>query len=241
MITVKRTTRCALVPLLTLCVLLVTAAGAQVIDRSIAVVNQKLVTWSELDAEMRFEALENHRPLAELTEADRHAAFDRLLQERILREQMQSVAPATASETAALLTEIRSNWSAAQDDAAWSRLLERYGLTADEVRQMVASQIEVLRFIEERMRPLARVSRKEVEDYYNLTLAPQVAAKGGKLESYEELAPKIRELLTEQKMSDETEKWLKQLRAQANVVILWDAVRETRAPDDAHVPASTKP
>ncbi len=235
--TVMRRTRCALAMFM----LLAVSAGAQVIDRSIAVVNHKLVTWSELDAEMRFEALENHRPLAALTEADRHAAFDRLLQERILREQMQGVAPASGSEIAALLTEIRTNWSATQDDAAWGKVLTRYGLTVDDVRQKIATQIEVMRFIEERMRPLARVSRKEVEDYYTLTLAPQVAAKGGKLETYEELAPKIRELLTEQKMSDETEKWLKQLRAQASVQVLWEAVREPQPTADIHAPASASP
>ena len=47
--TVMRRTRCALAMFM----LLAVSAGAQVIDRSIAVVNHKLVTWSELDAEMR--------------------------------------------------------------------------------------------------------------------------------------------------------------------------------------------
>ena len=239
----RLTLRCLTIRgLLVALVLFVAAsAGAQVLDRSIAVVNHKLVTWSELDAEMRFEALENHRPLAELTEADRRAAFERLVQQRIVREQMQNVVPATDSECTALLAEMRSNWSAGQDDAAWTAVLKRYGLSAAEVRQMVGSQIEVLRFIEERMRPLVRVNRKEVEDYYHLTLAPQVAAKGGKLESYEELAPKIQELLSEQKMSAETDKWLKQLRAQASVQVLWDAVREPQAAPAANEPANTKP
>lgn len=238
-LTIRRLTVRSLLAALLL--LVAASAGAQVLDRTIAVVNHKLVTWSELDAEMRFEALENHRPLAELTEADRRAAFERLVQQRIVREQMQNVVPATDSECTALLAEMRSNWSAGQDDAAWAAVLKRYGLSADEVRQMVGGQIEVLRFIEDRMRPLARVNRKEVEDYYHLTLAPQVAAKGGKLESYEELAPKIQELLSEQKMSDETEKWLKQLREQANVQIIWEAVRAPQAAAGEHEPASTKP
>ncbi len=33
-------------------------ASAEVVDRTIAVVNQHLVTWSDLDEQMRFEALE---------------------------------------------------------------------------------------------------------------------------------------------------------------------------------------
>jgi hypothetical protein len=41
----------------------------------------------------------------------------------------------------------------------------------------------------------------------------------------ENVTPKIRELLTEQKMNQELEKWLATLRAQASVQVLWDGVR----------------
>jgi hypothetical protein len=41
----------------------------------------------------------------------------------------------------------------------------------------------------------------------------------------EEVTGKIRELLTEQRMNQEIEKWLATLRAQASVQVLWDGVR----------------
>jgi hypothetical protein len=72
---------------------------------------------------------------------------------------------------------------------------------------------------------MVRVTRQEVDDYYSLTLVPLVIAKGQTPEPVENVTPKIRELLTEQKMNQELEKWLATLRAQASVQVLWDGVR----------------
>jgi hypothetical protein len=68
------------------------------------------------------------------------------------------------------------------------------------------------------------VTRQEVDEYYSLTLVPQVVAKGQAPEALEDVTPKIRELLIEQKMNQEMEMWLATLRAQANVQLLWDGV-----------------
>jgi peptidyl-prolyl cis-trans isomerase SurA len=210
-----------------LCVLalLVAASQAEVVDRTIAVVNNHLVTWSDLDEQMRFEALENMRALKDLGEGDRRAAFEHLVQYRILRDQMQGTLPAQAYEVDARIAEVRAGWQMDKDDAKWAATLTRYGLSAVELRGMVTNQIEILKFMEFRVRPMVRVTRQEVDDYYSLTLVPQVVAKGQTPEPLEEVTGKIRELLAEQKMNLEIEKWLATLRAQASVQVLWDGVR----------------
>lgn len=205
--------------------LLLTAAHAEVVDRTIAVVNGHLLTWSDLDEQMRFEALENGRALKDLSEAERHAAFEHLVQSRILRDQMQGSAPATDSEVNARISELRAGWKLEKDDARWAATFARYGLSAEELRSLVKEQLEILNFMEFRVRPLVRVSREEVEDYYSQTLAPLVKATGQRLEPVEAVTPKIRELLAEQKMTQEMEKWLETLRAQSRVQLLWDGVR----------------
>ena len=77
------------------------------VDRTIAVVNSHLVTWSDLDEQMRFEALENQRPLKNLTEADRRTAFDHLVQDWILRDQMQGTLPASEADVDTRIAAIR--------------------------------------------------------------------------------------------------------------------------------------
>jgi len=210
---------------LALLALLSISVRAEVVDRTIAVVNSHLVTWSDLDEQMRFEALENQRALKDLGEAQRRTAFDHLLQYRILRDQMQGTLPASAAEVDARLAALRAGWHVEKDDPNWAAILDRYRLSPLELRELVANQVEVLKFMEFRVSPLVRVSRAEVEEYYTNTLAPQVRAAGQTPEPVEQLTPKIRELLVERKMNREMDKWLETLRAQSSVQILWDGVR----------------
>jgi peptidyl-prolyl cis-trans isomerase SurA len=205
--------------------LLLTAAPAEVVDRIIAVVNGHLVTWSDLDEQMRFEALENRRALKDLSEAERRSAFEHLVQNRMLRDQMQGMAPATDSEIDARIDELRAAWMMDKGEARWSAALTGYGLSTGELRRLVQEQLEVLQFTEFRVRPLVRVSRAEVDEYYAHVLAPQVKAQGQTPAPVEAVSSKIRELLEEQKMNQEMDKWLETLRTQSRVQVLWDAVR----------------
>jgi peptidyl-prolyl cis-trans isomerase SurA len=211
--------------LVVLLTLLSSAAQAEVVDRTIAVVNDHLVTWSDLDEQMRFEALENGRALKDLSGVQRREAFEHLVQYRILRDQMQGTAPATVSESESRIADLRASWHMEKDDAQWGATLTRYGLSEVELRELVTNQIEILKFMEFRVRPLVRVSRAEVDEYYTRTLVPQVMAHGQTPEPVEAMTRKIRELLVEQKMNREMEKWLENLRAQSRVQILWDGVR----------------
>ncbi len=206
-------------------VLLLVAAQGEVVDRTIAVVNRHVVTWSDLDTQMRFEALENGRALQDVGNAERYAAFDRLVQYCILRDQMQNTTSASSAEVDARVAELRAGWKMERDSVKWEATLARYGLSSADLRELVTNQIEIMSFMEFRVRPLVRVSRKEVEDYYSTTLAPQAMAIGQDPGSVEQMTPKIRELLAEQKINREMERWLGTLRAQSSIQILWDGVR----------------
>ena len=213
---------------MTLLVLIISAgapASSEVVDRTIAVVNAHLVTWSDLDEQMRFEALQNQRPLRELTAEERRTAFDHLVQNWILRDQMQGMFPAADEDVAARIAGLRQAWHMETDPAKWNSLLESYGLTGEELHKLAANQLEILRFLEFRVRPLTRVTRQEVEEYYRTTLTPQLEARGQTPEPVQKLAPKIRELLVEQKMNQELAKWLATLRSQAQVRLLWSGVQ----------------
>jgi hypothetical protein len=214
-------------------------SSAEVVDRTIAVVNKRLVTWSDLDLQMRFEALENQRALTDLTATDRSAAFEHLLQYSVLREQMQGIAPVESREVNARLAELRATWQGenggagdaasggANSDAHWAGILGRYGISPAELRSLVTNQLEILRFVEFQVKPLVRVSRDEIDFYYSNTLVPQVMAAGQAPAPLEQVTPEIRELLREQKTNQEMEKWLANLKAQSHVRILWNGLQPT--------------
>jgi hypothetical protein len=104
--------------------------------------------------------------------------------------------------------------------------LNAYDVSPAELRQLVTTQLDILHFIEFQVKPLVRVSRAEVEEYYSKTLAPQVMAAGQTPEPLEDVTAQIRELLAEQKTSREMEKWVENLKAQSKVQLLWDGVRD---------------
>ena len=165
-------------------------------DRTIAVVNGHLVTWSDLDEQMRFEALENGRALKDLSEAERHAAFEHLVQSRILRDQMQGSAPATDSEVNARIGELRAALAAGKRRCeVGSYASPDTDFPPRSCARWWQTSWRFCTFMEFRVRPLVRVSRAEVEDYYSQTLAPLVKATGQRLEPVEAVTPKIRELL----------------------------------------------
>jgi hypothetical protein len=203
-------------------------AAAVVVDRTIAVVNGHLVTWSDLDVQMRFEALENARALVELTAENRQAAFEHLVQARVLRDQMQGVPPATNEEIDARIAAIREEWNAmgsrASTDEGWNALVAEYGVSLAELRALIAEQIEILRFTEFQVRPLVRVTQAEIQEYYQTVLVPKLKEHGAEAEPLDKVSRSIRRLLAEQKMNEEMNKWLQTLRSQSHVRILWDGV-----------------
>jgi peptidyl-prolyl cis-trans isomerase SurA len=205
--------------------LLCAAATAEVLDRSIAVANGHLITWSDLAEQMRFEALENGRSLKDLTPADRREAFDHLVQNWIVRDQMQGRPPATGSEIDAQIAELRSSLHVEKDDARWNATLRSYGISPEELRKQVANQLEILSYVEFRVRPLVRVSRAEIDEYYNQKLVPQLEEQGQRPEPEAQLRPQIRQLLREQKVNEAMDKWLQTLRSQAQVELLWNGVQ----------------
>jgi hypothetical protein len=205
--------------------LMVTFLQAEVVDRTIAVVNDRVLTWSDLDQQMRFEALENGRALSALGEAQRRSAFEHLVQSCILRAQMQGALPAADSDVEARIGDLRVALQLDKDDSRWLATLKRYELSPEELEGLIRNQIEIIRFLEFRLRPLVTISRTEVEDYYTNTLTPEVIAQGQSPEPLEKVKTKIRELLMEQKMNQEMEKWMKTLWDQARVQLLWEGVR----------------
>ena len=61
-------------------------SAADIIDRIVATVNGHVILQSDWDDAVRFEALVDARPLAQITDQDRSRALDRLIDQELLRE-----------------------------------------------------------------------------------------------------------------------------------------------------------
>jgi hypothetical protein len=194
------------------------ARAGDVLDRIVATVNNHIILQSEWQDAVRYDAFVAGRALNQVQAADCKAALDHLIDQELLREQMRSSGfpHASGEEVEKSLQEIRKRY-AADAEAGWDAALKRYGLTEQELKKRVALQVDLLGLVDSRLRPNVVIDSKSIESYYNQELIPQLRQSGAQQVPLAEVTPKIRELLTQQKMNQMLVAWLQDLRSGSQI------------------------
>lgn len=203
-------------------VLLLLLAGsgqAQVVDRMVAVVNKQVILQSELDQTTRVEFLLQAKPIDQLSQTDRIAELERLIDRSLLEQQI--VDPAmlnpSAEDLAAKIKEIREGQPGAGSDERWKAILDGYGLTQQDIEDQLTSQFRILRFIDLRFRGLVQVDKDAIAAYYQDRFLPEVRKRNVAEPKLSEVSDKIEQILVEQRIDGLLNNWLKTLRAQARI------------------------
>jgi len=195
--------------------------SAQVIDRIVATVNGHVILQSDWDEALCYEALLTNRTLAQFTDDDRRAVLDRLIDLELLRGQMKSAdfPHATDAEVAARVADARKQYPQATSAEAWDALLAQYQLTEKDLFAHVRQQIDVMRLVDARLRPTVEIDSKSIEAYYRDKFVPKLKQSGASEVPLADVSAKIRELLTEQKVSELLVSWLQTLRSEGQIRI----------------------
>jgi peptidyl-prolyl cis-trans isomerase SurA len=211
----------ALTLLLSVLLIVPENGSTQVIDRIIATVNGHVILQSDWDEALCYEALLTNRTLAQFTDDDRRAVLDRLIDQELLREQMKSAdfPHATDAEVAARVADARKQYPQATSSDAWQALLAEYHLAEKDLLAHVRKQIDVMRLVDARLRPAVEIDSKSIEEYYRNQFVPKLKQAGASEVPLAEVSAKIRELLTEQKVSELLVSWLQTLRSEGQVHI----------------------
>lgn len=210
---------CKLGALLLLAVMAATAHAGEVIDRLVASVDNVPILQSDWEIGVAFEALEAGKPLAAFGPEERRAVLERMVDQQLLRAQMgdETIAAADEPEIEKAIAQLRSQYPQCKTDQQWREMLSAYGLDEKEVHEKVARQLQVLRFVNLRLRPDGGVTRADVEAYYTNTLVPEVEKRGATADKLTDVYPKIVEILRQQKIDALLSSWLKDLRAQSDI------------------------
>ncbi len=202
-----------------LLMLLSSAGAGEVIDRIVATVNGHVILLSDWEDVLRYEAFSNAKPLERMSEEDRKAALDRLIDQELLGEQMRAsdAQHASPEEVTQRVAEIRKQYAEAETELGWRSLLDRYRLTEESLKNRVAVELDVTRLVDARLRPSVTVDSKSIESYYNQELLPQLRQAGAQKVPLAEVTAKIKELLTQKKISQLLTAWLQNLRAGSEI------------------------
>ena len=195
------------------------ARAGDVIDGIVATVNGHIILQSDWDEVLAYQALaENHRP-RQFTLEQKKAALDRLIDQELIREQVRAAdfRPATDADIDARIAQIRKQYPQAADGEGWNALLQQYGLTLRELRNRVKLEFDEMRAVDARLSPSVQIDSHSVEVYYREKLLPGLQNAGVQPVPLPDVAPRIREILAQQKINDLLVTWLQSLRSESNI------------------------
>ena len=195
------------------------AGAAEVVDRIVATVNGHIILLSDWEDALRYQAFSSGRPLDGMSAEDRKSALDRLIDQELLREQQRTsdAQPSSPEEVEQRVAEIRKQYPSAETELGWRALLDQYRLSEQSLKSQVAVELDLMRLVDARLRPSVTVDSKSIESYYNQELLPQLRQSGGQNVPLAEVTAKIKELLTQKKISQLLTAWLHDLRAGSEI------------------------
>lgn len=196
------------------------APAGELVDRVVAVVDEEPILLSDLQRAIRLGLVE--RQPGESEAALLRRTLDEWIERRLRLAEIARFGfeEAPLEEVERHVEVLRARFP---DEAAWRAELAALGLGEAEVRQLVARQLAVLAYLEQRLGPRAFVGLDEIQRYYEDELVPRLRAQGDPVPPVEEVREAIRAVVREQKLDREIELWTAKLRREADVIDLLDA------------------
>jgi hypothetical protein len=195
-----------------------TALHAEIIDRIAVTVGNEVITDSMIRQQLRLSALYDSQEPDFSIESRRKAA-ETLVSRILLTAEME--------ESRYPDPEMREVMEAAREvlfvrypnEDAYLKDLARRGLTEEEVRLFMQSMIRSVNFVELRFRAGVQVSSEDIARYYASEFTDYwKRTEGGKPRPpLDEVADEIEEWITQDRITEASEAWLKQTRATAEV------------------------
>ena len=181
-----------------LLLLLVLPAVGEVLDRIVVVIDDKfIITLSDLRKERAIQSA-----LGSNSGSD-EALAEALIERHLVEEQIAQFLEIEVSE-----------------DVVAERLRSigiPPGVSSQEIREAVVGALRRRQFLIERFQQFIRVSDDELQKYYEEVYAPEVRRRGERLAPLEEVVEAIRENKVAEKMNEEVDSWLKELRRRSRV------------------------
>jgi hypothetical protein len=193
--------------------------AGEVLDRIVVTVNGNALLQSDWDAELRYECFISGHVTNNFSMQERRAALNRVIDQELVREQIRPAdfTPAGSQDVEAQIAQMKSQHEQGSSGQTWQAGLLACGLHDDDFRKHVQLELDQLRAIHARLSPSIQIDAPSVEAYYRKKIANQTS--GAKPLSFAEAEPKIRKILTEERINQLLDSWLESLRSQAKIRI----------------------
>lgn len=193
-------------------------AHADIIDRIAVAVGNRVITVSEIEREIRVTAfLDGTAP--DLSPAARRATAEKMVEQRLIQHELETshYPLPEASEIEPILADFKVKHFKSDDE--YRAALAKDGITEQDVKDQLLWERRLIRFIGVRFRPAVRVSDKDIQTYFDSTVAPAArAAKPGDAVALADYHDRIEEKLTGDLADQEMNTWLAEARKRTEIV-----------------------
>jgi peptidyl-prolyl cis-trans isomerase SurA len=184
---------------------------AEIIDRIMAIVNQDVITASEVTAAQHLElALSDLPKQTDVLE-------DRIVHHLVL-QQMAKQPPALPDEE-----EVQAEITRVTETHGGKEHLVEYlnsiGMTEEGLQREIRDQLGIKQFIAFRFRPFVNVTLEQAEKYYNETYRPRVEKEGKEVADFPSSFNEVQTEIVSSEMKGHVSDWLKDLRQSADITI----------------------
>ena len=192
------------------------AQNGRVVDRIVARIEGDIILLSQVRELGAFQQLVDGK-----SESDDGLLAELIEQWIVQTEATQSRFPQPAqSEVDRELARLVAQFASPE---AYGGKLRDLGLTPTQVRQLLARQIYIERYIDYKFRPSVQIKSQDVQNYYQNELLPELLKKNEPAPSRADVEGQILELLTQRAITDLATKWLDDTKSHLKI--------ETTMPD----------
>lgn len=211
--------------------LLISNAESKTVERVAAVVNNKIITLSALNAAIEMKKIIPTTPpllkgwISEsppLTKGGEGGLVDEnvirketlweLIDRSLLINEAERFGMTSVSdeEIAEALTEVKKEFPS---EVEFLKALERWGMDLEDFKSQIREQIISVRFVNQRIRFFVRISEEDIKKFYNENLSRF------NNKTIEEARGEIETVLTERETAKKLEEYIKKLRSKAEIRI----------------------
>ena len=187
----------------------------RLVDRIVAVVDEDPILLSDIRRVVGLGLVE--RESEESSAQFERRVLDGLIDQCLQRHEVErhDFGQLPPQEIERQLERIRAQFA---DEEALRQRLELLGLDDEGLNLLLARQLRVLVYVEQRLGPRVFINQDEIRTYYTGELATEMARLGRELPPLLEVRDQIREVLYEERLNQEIEAWTDELRLAADIV-----------------------
>jgi hypothetical protein len=191
---------------------------AEEVDRLLAAVNGKVITAGDVELARALYALFSLGKKE--VQSSRQEELTGLIELELVRQELENF-PLEQGSQSRIQTDVQDKMNDLKEAYAeiggLPALLRRLGLKEEELVSYVRLRVFLDRFLDLRFRPFVTVSDADVAAYYRETLLPQLQKAGSAAPPLAEVSSKIKEILTEDKVTAEYTQWIENIRNHSRI------------------------